>query len=107
MVQAIQVGALLDPITPACAWSADCTTASRPRNFNRSVPMLPIHPLPPFKAARPLLMLGLAAGATALALWARRRAAGPTPIKEPRLIRVEPSERVETAIEVPWGTEVR
>ena len=62
--------------------------------------MLPINPLPPFKAARPLLMLGLAAAATALALWARRRAKGQ------KLVRVEPSERIERMVDVPWGTEV-
>lgn len=65
--------------------------------------MLPINPLPPFKGARPLLMLGLAAGATALALWARKRVA-----VVPRAIRVEPREVVEgTVVEVPWGVEVR
>lgn len=68
--------------------------------------MLPINPLPPFKAARPLLMLSLAAGATALALWARRRISA-TPVGGQKLIRVEPVERIETSLEVPWGTEVR
>ncbi len=64
--------------------------------------MLPINPLPPFKAARPLLMLGLAAGATALALWARRQA------NPKRVVRIEPDERLQTiVVEVPWVTEVR
>jgi hypothetical protein len=69
--------------------------------------MLPVNPLPPFKAARPLLMLGLAAGAAALALWARRQAKGASVVNGQKLIRVEPAEALETSIEVPWGTEVR
>ena len=69
--------------------------------------MLPINPLPPFSAARPLLMLGLAAGATALAIWARRKLDGSSGVVGPKLIRVEPTERIETTLEVPWGTEVR
>ncbi|MBS1153085.1 MAG: hypothetical protein H6Q89_4783 [Myxococcaceae bacterium] len=68
--------------------------------------MLPIHPLPPFKAARPLLMLGLAAGATALAIWARRRVGAPA-IRVERRTRVEPAEQLPTAVEVPWGVEDR
>ena len=64
--------------------------------------MLPINPLPPFKAVRPLLMIGLAAGATALALWARRHVAGPAVRKA---VRVEPFERLETVVvDVPWGS---
>lgn len=64
--------------------------------------MLPINPLPPFKAARPLLMLGLAAGATALAIWARRKANG-----SPRLVRIQPAATTLETLEVPWVTEVR
>ena len=68
--------------------------------------MLPINPLPPFKAARPLLMLGLAAGATALAIWARRQVKGVPVIR--KAVRVEPGSRIEAKVcEVPWGTEVR
>ena len=68
--------------------------------------MLPINPLPPFKGARPLLMLGLAAGATALAIWARRQVQSKPVIR--KAVRIEPDARIEaTACEVPWGTEVR
>ena len=72
--------------------------------------IMPVNPLPPL--GRPLLLLGLAAGATALALWAKRqlkKGSGRT------LIRVEPAERLGNAraveriqhpVEVPWGTEL-
>ncbi len=67
--------------------------------------MLPTNPLPPL-TSRPLLLIGLAAQATALALWARRKVQDAS--RGQRLIRVEPTEQqLQTVVEVPWGTEVR
>ena len=65
--------------------------------------MLPT-PFPPIKAARPLILLGLAATAAAVAVWARQKAKQTT--RKPTRIRIEPLERIE-CLEVPWGTEVR
>jgi hypothetical protein len=62
----------------------------------------------PSKLGRPLLLLGLAAAGTAVALWARRRLKTERPIKPGpgKLIRVEPAEPCPLTVEVPWGTEV-
>ncbi len=69
------------------------------------LPVLPINPLPPLKSARPLLMLGLAVGATAFALWARRQVKNAPLIR--KAVRIEPDARIEASVcEVPWGTEV-
>ena len=69
---------------------------------------------PPFLFGRPLLMLGLTAGAAAVALWFKKapRPAAPRVEKplnpEPKRLRVEPAERVEeTLVDVPWVREPR
>lgn len=62
--------------------------------------MLPINPLPPLRAVRPLLMIGLAAGAAAIALWARRQ----VKTQPRRAVRVEPAPPREVA-DVPWVLE--
>ena len=65
---------------------------------------------PPFKLARPLLMLGLAAGTAALAFWSRRKKSAPPRVEKPinqvpRQLRVEPAQRSEErVVDVPWGT---